>query len=608
MLRSLEVKMSAKLSPLRSALIAVMLMGCRNSNEIETKAPMVNVLTVSLEPVEAGLLMPGGYFGIRGSGFLEGATFEVSLTLSEVQYLLESRLTQTGALEARWPVDLGISLPQGPQSGTLEVRVKLLEAEGLAQTSWRADLAQRIAPQLTELSPWTAPNSARPVSAARMLREGEGESLLILDGVLSTQGGARTITVRAPLSKVSLDRSQAQWIADPREWGIQPGSFEGAARLMNRSHVGVDEGPIISVSLSYRAPQLTGPLSASLSRGQRLDLTGWGFLGGEERGFTLLSFNGTFEPFNTLHEPIAWSDLTLETGWVSGDELSLVVSPDLDEDCEGPELGAEPGILSGMITPSIILGEELVQGEPLSFELEIKPTKQVVFLSFLPAFIDSLRLFGLRNVSGRVVDEIIRVVERDYEGINLEIRREPPTDFELFSIVEIGGPDPNSQDLFGLDNTTGLDLCNQRLNDYLAGRNADSGGTFGGIFVESFLNLSPKRGDNPLSDPLFDEIFDPVLSRPAKTGETGARAEQVERAVKALGHLIGNTLSHEIGHSLGLPMYPGCGQYHNAPGELQIMDCGRDRPFLERVGLDPRGPARWTAENRQYLERILPLR
>jgi hypothetical protein len=91
-------------------------------------------------------------------------------------------------------------------------------------------------------------------------------------------------------------------------------------------------------------------------------------------------------------------------------------------------------------------------------------------------------------------------------------------------------------------------------------------------------------------------------------GESGVRAEQITRAVRMLGHLIGNTLSHEIGHSLGLPMYPGCGQYHNAPGELQIMDCGRDRPFLERAGLDPRGPARWTEENRQYLERILPLR
>jgi len=590
------------------SLMSALMVSCQNSGTVQPRAEVMNTWSVSIGPIDAGLLLPGGYFSVRGSGFLEGASFEVTLILGGTEYRLESRLTPLGGLEARWPVNLGISLSQGAQSGVIRVKVSLLDAEGVAEASWRADLAQRLAPQLAGVNAWTAPNSARAVNAARMLKDGEGESLLILDGVLNSQIGSRTITVRAPVQKVSADRTTGVWIADPREWGIHPGAFEGSARLMNRSHVGVDEGPVIPVSVSFRAPQLTGPLRGTLSRGQRLSLTGWGFLGGEERGFTLLSFNGTFEPFNTLHDPIAWSDLTLETGWVSGDELSLVISPALDDDCEGSELGAEPGILSGTVTPSIILGEELVEGEPFSFELDIKPTKQVVFLSFLPAFIDSLRLFGLRNVSGRVVDEIIRVVERDYEGINLELRREPPSDFELFSIVEIGGPDPNAQDLFGLDNTTGLDVCNQRLNDYLAGRNADSGGTFGGIFVESFLNLSPRRGDNPLADPLFDEIFDPVMSTPARIGETGARAEQIDRAVKALGHLIGNTLSHEIGHSLGLPMYPGCGQYHNAPGELQIMDCGRDRPFLERVGLDPRGPARWTDENRQYLERILPLR
>lgn len=588
--------------------ILCMTLSCRNTDQIQKITPTANTLMITLDPIETGLLLPGGYFAIRGSGFLEGATFEVQLDLLGTQYLLESRLSPTEGLEARWPVNLGTSLQQGLYTGTLTVKVKLLEAEGSAQTSWTANLAQRLAPQLSTLSPWSAPNSARPVAAARMLKEGEGETILILDGVLTTTSSARTINVRTLLQKINVDRSAAQWIADPREWGIYPGSFEGNARLMNRSHVGEDEGPVIPVLLSYRTPQITGPLHASLSRGQLLPLTGWGFLGGEERGFTLLSFNGTFEPYNTLHEPIAWSDLTLETSWVSGDELSLILSPTLDEDCEGPELGAEAGILSGSITPSIILGEEIVEGEPVAFELEVRPTKQVVFLSFLPAFIDSLRLFGLRNVSGRVVDEIIRVVERDYEGINLEVRREPPLDFELFSIVEIGGPDPNAQDLFGLDNTTGLDLCNQRLNDYLAGRNADSGGTFGGIFVESFLNLSPKKGDNPLADPLFDQIFDPVMSTPARIDETGERAEQIDRAIKALGNLIGNTLSHEIGHSLGLPMYPGCGQYHNAPGELQIMDCGRDRPFVERVGLDPRGFAQWTTENRQYLERILPLR
>jgi hypothetical protein len=583
--------------------------GCSTPTEqLAMRPESVNVINVVLEPVDVGLLLPGGYFEIRGQGFLEGATLNVSLTVNAQRYELNARPQSLGVIEAQWPVNLGLSSPAGALIGELEVGVRLADAEGSATTTWRAELAQRLAPQLSTLSAWSAPATERPLSAARMLREGEGQTLLSLEGRLLTESGDVMIAQSVTLTHVDEARQVALWSPDPALWGIMPGQFEGRARLINQAHAGVDEGPVVPVSFSYRSPQLTGPLNASLSRGQRLPLTGWGFLGGDLGGFTLINFTGIFEPLDILKSPRELRDHTLQTTWRSGDELTLTLTPTLDDDCEGDDLGATPGVLIGTLTPSVILGEQQVVGTPLEVEIEVLPTKQVVYLSFLPAFTDSLRLFGLRNVSGRVVDEIIRVLTRDYDGVNLEVRREIPEDFEEFSIVEVGGPDPNAQDLFGLDNTTGLDVCNQRLNDYLAGRNADSGGTFGGVFVESFLNLSPRRGDNPLADPLFDEIFDPIINNPARAGEEGERAAQITRAVKVLGHLVGNTLSHEIGHSLGLPMYPGCGQYHNAPGELQIMDCGRDRPFLERAGLDPRGPAVWTEENKLYLQRILPLR
>ncbi|MEZ4465309.1 MAG: hypothetical protein R3F43_12710 [bacterium] len=88
----------------------------------------------------------------------------------------------------------------------------------------------------------------------------------------------------------------------------------------------------------------------------------------------------------------------------------------------------------------------------------------------------------------------------------------------------------------------------------------------------------------------------------------GSRDAEIERAIRTLGNLVGNTATHEIGHSLGLPVAPGCGQYHNAPGDRQIMDCGSDRPFAERAELEPGSQAEFTPENRAYLERILPLR
>ena len=257
----------------------------------------------------------------------------------------------------------------------------------------------------------------------------------------------------------------------------------------------------------------------------------------------------------------------------------------------------------------ITYGDQQIDGTPSPLVFEVLPTRQVVHLKFLPAFTDSLRLFGLRNVSGPVKDRVFEVIRRDYAGFNLVVQAQAPTDFLEYSTVEIGGPDPNAQGLFGLDNTTGLDTCNTRLDDNLAGQNADSNGAFGGVFVESFRQLSPRVGDNPLASPIFDEIFDPVVNVPVTSDEFpgGARDAVVERAIRTLGNLIGNTITHEIGHSLGLTRVPGCGQYHNPPGPRQIMDCGADRPFAERAEVEPDSNGMWLEGNRIYLEQILPL-
>jgi hypothetical protein len=218
-----------------------------------------------------------------------------------------------------------------------------------------------------------------------------------------------------------------------------------------------------------------------------------------------------------------------------------------------------------------------------------------------------LRIFGLRNVSGAVQTRVLEVLRRDYSGIGMDFRLVEPTDFLDYSIVEIGGPDPNGQQLFGLDNTPDLDHCNERLADNLAGRNADGAG-YGGIFVESFLQFSPARStENPLADPAFDEIFGPVMARPVDSGEypDGPRGPVIAQAVLTLGSLIGNTATHEVGHSLGLPVFPGCGEYHTAPGPRQIMDCGADRPFTERAELDG-DHAAFNPEDLEYLQRVLP--
>jgi hypothetical protein len=73
-----------------------------------------------------------------------------------------------------------------------------------------------------------------------------------------------------------------------------------------------------------------------------------------------------------------------------------------------------------------------------------------------------------------------------------------------------------------------------------------------------------------------------------------------------LGSIIGSTMTHEVGHSLGLanPYGPG---YHDA-GDLpnRLMEVGGARPFDERAQLNGQGPAMFCDTAFDYLRMILP--
>jgi hypothetical protein len=608
---------------LRFSILIASLMStqCTTSDDYSDRMGQLNQLTLALSPVRAGTLLPGGRFYIHGSGLLARATYTVTLLLPEESPSMSATLIDSGSLEVMIPVDYGLSLSPGALMGALVVHASLDQAYGEETISFSAQLTHLLSPQIDTINAWTAPGTPSVINAAQLLLPGEGQSSIFINGQLTNADGRVTqVSSQALLEGVNSMRDQGYWVATPIDWGIEPGIFTGQVKIINQAQAGVAESPwFTDVTFTYRRPQVTSvqvgqsefaSSSATIlgaHRGEWMQFKGWGFIGASLGGITTLRFQGSFTPHNTLASPQSWSDLPLNAEWRSGEHLQAYLDVTYDDQCESEDLGGRPGSLSGEITPIIDFGGLLIEGERTPIELEILGNRQVIYISFLPAFTDSLRLFGLRNVSAQVIDEIIGIVSRDYEGINVDLRLTPPEDYALYSVIEIGGPDPNAQSLFGLDNTAGLDLCNQRLDDVLGGKNADSGGTFGGVFVESFLNLSPRRGDNPLADPLFDEIFDPVIATPATVNEVGDRALIVDRAIRALGHLVGNTLTHELGHSMGLPVFAGCGQYHNAPGELQIMDCGQDRPFIERVGLDPRGVARWTPENEQYLKKILPI-
>jgi hypothetical protein len=76
--------------------------------------------------------------------------------------------------------------------------------------------------------------------------------------------------------------------------------------------------------------------------------------------------------------------------------------------------------------------------------------------------------------------------------------------------------------------------------------------------------------------------------------------------VFVIGNLIGGTLSHEIGHSLGLAN-PYADGFHDAGDEPnRLMDAGGDRPFLERAELQGKGPGVFCDDEYTYLRQILP--
>jgi hypothetical protein len=259
-----------------------------------------------------------------------------------------------------------------------------------------------------------------------------------------------------------------------------------------------------------------------------------------------------------------------------------------------------------------------------------------VQVQFNASYVESLRRFGVRALDQRIRERVLEVLQRDYAGINVEFRTEAPTDYRLYSIVEISGPDPNGRGLLGYDNTPGKDVDNERLHDRIGGVNAltqlmDDAPGYGGVFIESIFTFSehpPKGFSAEVPTPLFDDVFDPfrddrggspvssedfaegdipMLSQAGGCPSTERRL-QIACAEWVLGSIIGSTTSHEIGHSLGLadPYGPKTSYHTKGDGPNRLMDGGGSRPFTERAQLQGEGPGVFCQQEYDYLRKTLP--
>lgn len=478
-------------------------------------------------------------------------------------------------------------------------------------------------------------NDEIDVAGSGMLLGGdEGTTVARVEGCFVTAGGDGTCApvgpVDVPVIPVSrFDRTHGRFRFAPEIAGIRAGELRGEMRLVNQPAAGGQaESGALDAGTRLTEAKVHGVSPGSVSVGQYLEVTGGGFVGGGDDQVTLLHLTGQLLKAGAPG-PIA-IDTLLVPEFVSGTSARYVMNEDDDL---GQVLGlrAGSGNFDGVMTPIVSFDDEEVTGAGLDVHLRIAPVVQVVYLHFTPQYTSSLQHFGMRAVDALIRRRVLDVVQRDFRTIDIDFRSEPPTDFSLYSEVEIGGPDPNGLGLLGYDNTPGKDVGNLRLYDRIGGVNAttqaDGYPGYGGVFVESLFIFSRHPNDlapeSAAADDLFDEIFDPF--RPDRDGDAVAgseaaviaapdgsacpgegRIERIRCAAWVLGSLIGTTVSHELGHSLGLANPTG-GDVHILTDQPdRLMEAGGARPFRERAELDGQGPGVFCDQEYAYLRSILP--
>lgn len=613
--------------------------------------PLVAIQDITVDTVSPGLVLPGTTIVVNGSSFVPdfGGPSKLRLTGTfngeAVDVSLPAAFVDYDRMDVLWPGGGAAGLNgAGVFEGqaTIEADSSL---DGLLHRSTAVgvtlEFADELAPQIEYVQ-----NEALFVNDpivvhgdGFLLGGAEGQTVAIMAGCFTPQGGSTCepiASTEVPCEPfAAYDRTRTAFPFAPAIAGIKPGTFQGTVQLVNRHGDAAGNVERTSGSASTTndivEPTIFSFSPATASLGQYVDISGGGFVGGTvdkpTLGVTTIALTGTFTPEGQEATP---AQVNLVAEFFSGQVARYVLNEE-DELGQAIDLRSVAGTFEGTATPTVQYGADTVVGNATPVTLGLGHVKQVVWLRFLPSYVESLRHFGLRAVDTRVRSRVFEVVERDYAGVNIEFRTEQPTDFALYAEVELGGPDPNGLGLIGYDNTPGKDDGNLRLYDKIGGVNAltqqDGYPGYGGVFVESLFSFSTHPNgladSNEGADPLFDQLFDPfrpdLSGTPVGVGELSSaatltsgdvcpstqRSEQIGCAVWALGSLIGTTLSHEIAHSLGLAD-PGGFAFHNS-GDFPnaIMDAGGARHFPERAEVgDSHGS--FCAHNYAYLRKVLP--
>lgn len=578
---------------------------------------------------------------ITVAGVLEGGqqireTFDVPVT----------RVSDSGDLVARLRVFDGLFAAVAPTpsrrfSGAIELELR--DAVGVFGKAYLEDLRLQFEAQpapgvsRVDVPAQAHVHQAITVPASAILTPDEGVTWAVVDAaqITHSDGSIRQVTNARTALTWSGQRDEGTFHLDPAVFGVRVARFQGHLRFENVLKTGevfTDETRF-DVDTTLQKSRVEGLDPPAGSRGQKIRIAGRGFLPENLAAGSgmYLRFEGTFTPANPAIEPRVYqgTSAVFRVPHAVLDERNIDqhVWADVTPNGQLTGLGATPGRFEGTITPVLfdVTGEEI--GEAWSGRFDVLPTKQVVYVRYLPGFAQALKNYGLQYVEHEVRSRILYVLRRDYAQLNVEFVDSPPTDWVEYTTIEVGGPDPSGLYNFGYDNSFndgGKDIGNLYLSDYLGGVNIHSKDAgylpYGGVFIESFAAFSPKLfPDSFGTSESFDRIMGSVMPSlggvpvSAEEWPDGMRATAIEAAINLVGTLAGHTASHEVGHSFGMAYFPDtvdgfAERFHNdPPGNNWLMDAGSDRPFEERAEIDGHGPATFNANNRAYLERILPL-
>jgi hypothetical protein len=612
--------------------------------------PELGIDAPTLTALEPGLVVPGSTLVIRGDGFYDASVANSTLVLSGTfagaasTFEFPASFVELDELHVELIPDLFARFPggEGELVGSAQVRVDYLPTATQVATAPLATtltVAAGLQPELDDIQLGGELYVNDPILVEGdgfLLGGGEGDTVAVVEGCFTEDDGACVPVgpVEVPLvPEQPFDRTRASFAFAPSIAGIHPGSFSGTVSLRNRPPQGAEQDGDDVVDVEYDLIATTvisvGTSSGTgASLGQFIDIDGGGFVGGDDSLTTVL-LEGTYTPEGASEGAPVMLELVPE--FESGRRVRYIVNED-DGLGSAIDVRVDTGTFDGTMTPVIAYQSDELVGTATPLSFSILPVKQVVWVRFQSSYVESLRSFGLRALDTMIRARILEVLRRDYETINIEFREEEPTDFELFATLDIAGPDPNGLGLLGYDNTEGKDTNNVRLFDHIGGVNAltqqDGFPGFGGIFIESLFAFShhPAIGKKqPVASHLFDQVFDPFRpdtgtpfsSADLAMGEVPAlttgggcptddRRLQAACAVWVIGSMIGTTVSHENGHSLGLADPLGT-RFHNlgdAPNRL--MDAGGARTLEERAELMGEGPARFCDDEYEYLREILP--